>query len=93
MDAVRPLGTERIRCSQCRRMAVRQSVYAQAIYRPDRKLPGRDFAEASEMLESHRAELEQREGQHVPSPALWLTAQARAKHLLSQGATSSADVR
>lgn len=88
-------GTEvtQVVCATCGENALRLSVYRQVEQAAIRKLPGKDFTEASEMLESRRVELEKKEGWDIPSPSLWGAAQARAKRLMAQGATSSKDVR
>lgn len=91
-DAVRPVSVDTIDCA-CGRTAVRVSVYRQAQWEPDAKLPYKDFAEASDMLASKQEEYERREGVSTPTPPLWRMAKSYAERLTRQGATSSRDVR
>ena len=93
-DAVRPLGTDKTKCQSCSGIALKVTAFRSlGINEPIRKLPDRDFREASDMLASRAEEHEKREGVATSTPPLWRMANAYAQQLQKQGATSSKDVR
>lgn len=83
-DAVRRFSVASIPC-RCGGEAKRLSVYATYKIERERKLPGKDFIEASEELADRQDTAERREGMKLPQANLWAMAQARANDMIRKG--------
>lgn len=84
-DSVVPVGTSKRTCS-CGRKATKQSIYAINQQFPAVRHEGRDFIEATELMEDKYTTHERREGVEVERPNLWSMAkQEAAKAAASMG--------